>query len=308
MRRDGGRSRVRPVVASSVVLLPVLLGVLLAASGCGSDDSSRPAAAASTASRTPEFSVSSTFSLPTLPGATPSAGPAPRPVPTDQPLAGRTILLDPGHNGGNAAHPEVINRKVDAGGFQKECDTTGTATNPAPGRASYPESAFTLDVAQRTATLLRARGAKVVLTRTTDSGVGPCIDQRAAAGNRAQADAAVSVHADGGPPSGVGFHVIRPGPLPGRNDDVVGPSRSLSEAVHDALLTTGEPPSNYAGSQGFAERTDLGGLNLSTVPKVFVECGNMRNPADAARLTDPAFRQQLAVALADGLGTYLFGR
>jgi N-acetylmuramoyl-L-alanine amidase len=307
MRRDD-----RPNGARQVVTRPVVaaLGLLLVASGCGSNDSSRPAAAASTATRTPEFSVSSTFSLPPAPGpVTPSGGPSsPTPVPTEQPLAGKTILLDPGHNGGNAAHPEIINRKVDAGGFQKECDTTGTATNPTPTRPSYSESEFTLDVAQRTAALLKQRGAKVVMTRTLNSGVGPCIDERAAAGNKAQADAAVSIHADGGPPNGVGFHVIRPGLLPGRNDDVVGDSRSLSEAIHDALLTTGEPPSNYIGSQGFDERTDLGGLNLSTVPKVFVETGNMRNSADAARLTDPAFRQKLAVALADGLGTYLFGR
>jgi N-acetylmuramoyl-L-alanine amidase len=303
MRRDG-RYRVRLLVA----VLGSLLGAIILASGCGSKDSSRPAAAASTATRTPEFSVSSTFSLPTLPG-TPSGGPSsPTPVPTDQPLAGKTILLDPGHNGGNASHPEIINRKVDAGGFQKECDTTGTATNPTPARPSYSESEFTLDVAQRTAALLQQRGAKVVMTRTLNSGVGPCVDERAAAGNRVEADAAVSIHADGGPPSGTGFHVIRPGLLPGRNDDVVGSSRSLSEAIHDALLKTGEPPSNYTGAQGFDQRTDLGGLNLSTVPKVFVETGNMRNPADAARLTDPAFRQKLAVALADGLGTYLFGR
>jgi N-acetylmuramoyl-L-alanine amidase len=303
MNRNGERYSTRLLVA--------VLGVLLAGTACGtSDTSSRPAAAASTATRTPEYSVSSTFSLPAAPGpAAPSGGPSsPTPAPTDQPLAGRTIVLDPGHNGGNASHPEIINRKVDAGGFQKECDTTGTSTNPSAGRPAYTEPEFTLDVAQRTAALLRAKGARVVLTRTLNSGVGPCVDERAAAGNRAEADAAVSIHADGGPGSGVGFHVIRPGLLPGRNDDVVGPSQSLAQALHAAMITTGEPPSNYIGSGGYAERTDLGGLNLSTVPKVFVECGNMRNSADAARLTDPAFRQKIAVALTDGLGSYLFGR
>lgn len=290
-------------------LVAVLLALPLTA--CGSNDSSR-ASAGTTATRTPQYSVSSTFSLPTLPtvggAGSPSATTRPRAVPSDQPLAGKVIVLDPGHNGGDAAHPGAVNRKVDAGGFLKACDTTGTETTATPNSASYPEHAFSFDVAQRTAAILRFRGARVELSRTDDNGVGPCIDQRAAAGNRVSADAAISIHADGGPATGSGFHVIRPGLLPGHNDDVVGPSESLAESVHDAMLKTGERTSSYTGSDGYDVRTDLGGLNLSTVPKVFVECGNMRNTGDAARLTDPAFRQRIAQALADGLQDYLFGR
>jgi len=68
---------------------------------------------------------------------------------------------------------------------------------------------------------------------------------------------------------------------------------------------TGEPYSDYVGTRGLDVRTDLGGLNLSTVPKVFIECGNMRNSADAARLTSPRFRERIAVALAAGFTTFL---
>ena len=52
-------------------------------------------------------------------------------------------------------------------------------------------------------------------------------------------------------------------------------------------------------------RTDLGGLNLSRIPKVFIECGNMRNAADASRLADPAWRARAAAALVQGLRRYL---
>jgi N-acetylmuramoyl-L-alanine amidase len=45
------------------------------------------------------------------------------------PLAGKTIAVDPGHNGANWSHPEEINRLVDAGGFRKACDTTGASTD-----------------------------------------------------------------------------------------------------------------------------------------------------------------------------------
>ena len=52
-------------------------------------------------------------------------------------------------------------------------------------------------------------------------------------------------------------------------------------------------------------RTDLGGLNLSTVPKVFIETANMRNAVDAKRLESAAYRQREAMALAHGLEAFL---
>jgi N-acetylmuramoyl-L-alanine amidase len=216
-------------------------------------------------------------------------------------LAGKVIVLDPGHNGGNAAHPEVINQLVDIRTGTKACDTTGAATND-----GYPEWAFTLDVAQRAAASLRRAGATVVLTRTDSRGVGPCINQRAAIGNQARAAAAVSIHADGGPAGGFGFHVIRPGRIPGGDDAILAPSSALALAVRDQYgAATGEPRSNYVGSDGLDTRTDLGGLNLSTVPKVFIECANMRNGSDAARIEDPAFRQRMADGVVAGLEAFL---
>ena len=128
-------------------------------------------------------------------------------------LAGAVVVIDPGHDGGNGRHPEVVNRLVDIGVGRKACDTTGTQT-----ASGYTESAFTWDLAQRLARRLRAAGARVVLTRASDQGVGPCIVERAAIGNRAAAAAGprvpvvgLSLHADGGPTGGYGFHVIEPG-------------------------------------------------------------------------------------------------
>ncbi len=217
------------------------------------------------------------------------------------PLAGKVIVLDPGHNGANWSHPAVINRLVNVITEWKPCDTTGAATD-----AGYPEHAFNFDVATRLARLLRAEGATVVLTRHNDTGVGPCVTQRAAIGNRAHAAAAISIHADGGPPSGTGFEVIEPGLIPGQNAAIIGPSDRLGLAIRNAYhRITGEPYSDYVGTQGLDVRTDLGGLNLSTVPKVFIECANMRNAADAAKLTSPAFRQRIAVALAAGFTAFL---
>ena len=65
------------------------------------------------------------------------------------------------------------------------------------------------------------------------------------------------------------------------------------------------PYSTYIGAQGLDVRSDLGGLNLSDVPKVFVETGNMRNGTDAALLKSSAFREREAQALAVGLTAFL---
>ncbi|WP_026239206.1 N-acetylmuramoyl-L-alanine amidase [Parafrankia discariae] len=217
-------------------------------------------------------------------------------------LAGRTIVLDPGHNGGNGAAGSVINRLVDAGGFQKECDTAGAETE-----AGYSEHAFTFDVATRAAGLLRSRGATVILTRDDDTGIGPCVDERARIGNAAGADAVVSIHADGGPAEGSGFHVIAPAASPdGGNGGILTASARLADLLRGSFgAATGQRRADYLGEDGITVRSDLGGLNLSRVPKVFLECGNMRNPGDAGRIGDAAWRQRAAEGIVDGLAAFL---
>jgi N-acetylmuramoyl-L-alanine amidase len=132
------------------------------------------------------------------------------------------------------------------------------------------------------------------------------VNQRAAIGNAAHADAAISIHADGGPAGGRGFHVIQPALVPGYTDGIVATSHQLALAVRAGFLAgTGMPYSTYIGVQGLDTRSDLGGLNLSTVPKVFIECGNMRNATDAVLLSSSDFRQRAAQALAQGIEAFL---
>ncbi|GAA1169762.1 N-acetylmuramoyl-L-alanine amidase [Streptomyces hebeiensis] len=226
-------------------------------------------------------------------------------APPTGPLAGKVVVIDPGHNPGNRDHTEEINRPVDIGTNSKECDTTGTSTN-----AGYPEATFTLDVSRRLRTLLREQGATVTFTHDADRPYGPCVDERARIGNKAKADAVVSVHADGSAPGNRGFHVILPALVKGGGADtapIVGPSRDLGEHIVGKFArATGSAPANYLGEgTGLDVRDDLGGLNLSTVPKVFVECGNMRDSKDAASLTDAEWRQKAAQGLADGIGGFL---
>jgi len=265
---------------------------LLAACSVGSVSASGGASPASHGAVTPRGNSTSS------PAGAPSASAT---APSRRPLAGKVIVLDPGHNGENWSHPAIINRLVNVITEMKPCDTTGTDTD-----AGYSEHAFTFNVAMRLARLLRAEGATVILTRSNDHGVGPCITQRAAIGNSAYAAAAISIHADGGPPGGSGFDVIEPGLVAGHTDRIIGLSHRLALAIRSAYhRITHEPYANYVGNHGLDVRTDLGGLNLSTVPKVFIECGNMRNAGDAAKLSSAAFRQRIAAALAAGFTAFL---
>lgn len=283
------------------------LDLVLAATGCCAvlaGCGAAPDPAAPPSGKGPERSA--TRSAPE-PSRTPSpSSPAPT-APENRSLAGRTVVVDPGHNPGNFQHSKEINQKVNIGTNRKECDTTGTSTND-----GYAEASFTLDVSHRLRDLLTARGAKVVLTHDADRPWGPCIDERARIGNAARADAVVSVHADGSAVGNRGFHVILPARVrEGAADTakIVGPSRELGERIADRFArATGTAPANYLGNgTGLDVRDDLGGLNLSTVPKVFVECGNMRDPKDAQLLASAAWRQKAAQGIADGIATYLQG-
>ena len=217
------------------------------------------------------------------------------------PLSGKVIAIDAGHNGGNAAHSADINQLVDAGnGVTKACDTSGTASND-----GYPEYEFTLSVAKNLQSILEAQGAKVVMVRTDSSGWGPCITQRAKVGNDAHADIAISIHGDGNDSAGTrGFHVLVP-QTTNVNAAIAPASNRFGTLLRDSFVTTGMPVSNYLGTNGIMPRGDLGGLNLSTVPKVFIECGNMRNATDASMMRSVVFQQSAAAAITNAILQFL---
>jgi N-acetylmuramoyl-L-alanine amidase len=220
------------------------------------------------------------------------------------PLAGRTIVIDPGHQLGNHNFPRKIHRLVPAGGFRKQCNTTGTATD-----AGYPEATFTWEVSRVLERRLEQLGAKVRLTRHSNrqDRWGPCVDVRGRAGNRPRADLKISIHGDGSYAAGArGFHVIAPTDRRPWTHDIYRSSRRLAVDTRGALKAVGLRVANYvAGGDGLVFRSDLGTLNLSDVPTVMVELGNMRNPRDAHRMTSKVGRATYARGLALAVRRYL---
>ena len=220
-------------------------------------------------------------------------------------LVGKTIFLDPGHQGTN--HSENLSRPVDDGrGGTKECQTTGmTSMN------GVPEHTINWKVSELVKTSLESLGAKVVLSRADDSGWGGCVDERAKAANASGANLAVSIHADGAPAADHGFHLIIPQlpiPLAAANAAQSKDGLAASKAIRDAYVKSGFSPANYAGAvDGLQTRSDVAGPALTTVPLAFVEMGNGANKDDAALLEGGEGQLKHAIAITTGIVTYLLG-
>lgn len=211
-------------------------------------------------------------------------------------IAGKIVFLDPGHNGSN---DDSISRQVPTGrGGTKDCQASGTSTDD-----GYPEHTFNWDTTLRIRQKLTALGVRTAMSRGDDTGLGPCVDERAAMANSLRPNAIVSIHADGGPPTGRGFHILYSNPP--LNDAQAGPSPRFAQIMRDQLQASGLVPSTYVGTSGLNPRADIAGLNLAQFPSILVELGNMKNPADSALMKTPDGRQRYADAVVRGIAGFL---
>ena len=227
---------------------------------------------------------------PTLPSVSPST-PSPEPKKI---LAGKTIVIDPGHSIGR----HLTKKVPDGRGGSKACNTSGTATN-----SGYPEHTANWKVALILQTELQEKGATVHLTKKDDHADKVCVDRRGQIPNEKHADAFLSIHANGSQSSAPhGFFVMVSNPP--LNSAQGEPSRKLARAVSEGLRGAGLTPSTIFGANP-VPRSDLATLNFAKVPAVMVELGEMRNPQDAQRLSSPQGQQQYASGLAKGLISFL---
>ena len=211
-------------------------------------------------------------------------------------IAGMIVFLDPGHSGADDAS---LSQQAPAGrGDTKNCQASGIATD-----GGYPEHTLTWDTTLRIRQALTALGVRTAMSRGDDTGVGPCVDQRAAMANALHPNAILSIHADGGPPTGRGFHVLYSSPA--LNAAQAGPAIQFAQVMRDQLAGSGFVPSTYIGSNGLNPRSDIAGLNLAQFPSIMVVLGNMKNPADSGLMTTPEGRQKYADAVVRGVAGFL---
>lgn len=298
-----GRRRLRPAVAA--------LAALLLVTGCGSgagegaEDTGQSATTSTAApseaadadsadadSAASDSAGAESTTAESAPADSSSASP-------DSPLDGAVVALDPGHNGGNAGAASEINAPVSDGrGGTKACNTTGTETN-----AGYAEHAFNWEISELVRERLEDAGAEVVVSRTDDDGVGPCVDERGSFAGDAEADVLVSIHANGtADPSASGFHMIVVEDSPA--DDaarIEEGSLLFAEAFVESFADEGFDSNPAYGEDGIVPRTDIAGLNHAEVPAVLVECGEMRNAEEAALMDSEAGRERYAEAIVAGI-------
>ena len=176
-------------------------------------------------------------------------------------LAGKTVIVDPGHGGADAGW--------DASGLT--------------------ERDVVLDVAARLEGRLAAAGAHVFLTRSADG--NPSAVDRAGFANAAEADLYVSLHVDGSRDpraQGVASYYYGSG-LAAEPHSSAG--ERLAELVqHEIVART-----DLLDCRTHGKSWEL--LRLTRMPMVWVEFGYLTSERDAARLAEPGFRDTLAEAL-----------
>ena len=209
----------------------------------------------------------------------------------------RTIVLDPGHGG---ADPGMENQPL-----------------------RVQEKVLALDVALRLEKLLKAEGYTVVLTRRDDRQLAPTkeadLQRRAIVANAAAADLFLSIHFNSLYPdtrvSGTEVYVFsRPGQRSdqswgfGQSNDTENDFAPVNR--HDAwtsLLAHALHRETIAGlktSDRGHKTKHLAVLRGLNCPGVLVESLFLSNEAEARRAATPAYRQQIAEAMAAGIRSY----
>jgi N-acetylmuramoyl-L-alanine amidase len=210
------------------------------------------------------------FTLPE-PGDPPLAPVVPPPARGDGNLQGKLIVLDAGHGGHDrGAHSQWVTEK-DAN----------------------------LDIVLRLRDVLTAKGARVVLTRSDDTFVG--LRDRPALAMRLNADAFVSIHCNSSArPISHGTEVFyRRG---------TAEARRLAKCLYDAHRAQTGIPGRGIKADSSAPQGGLAVLKHTTVPCALVEVAFVNWPDEGKKLASPAWRQQAAEGLGEGLENFFEGQ
>jgi N-acetylmuramoyl-L-alanine amidase len=220
----------------------------------------------------------------------------------DRPLPVHTIVIDPGH---------------------------GIPDNGAENKhLGLKERVLTLDTAFRLKKILEAQGYRVVMTRTTDYGISPDkkldLRRRAELTAEVKADLFISIHfnsagqyvaGENNVARVIGTETFRFTPryqipisrsVHKAEDDDANPGDKndqwntlLGYCIHRALL--GEIGSCDRGLRH--DKFEV--IRLAPCPAVLVESGYLTNDAEARKLATPAYRQQIAEGIANGVRAYV---
>lgn len=205
--------------------------------------------------------------------------------------APKVIVLDPGHGG------------RDHGKINEELGVN--------------EKTFTLDTARRLKKLLEADGYRVVLTRDDDRSLE--LAERPAVAIASDADLFISIHFNAlekdRKTSGVEVYTFAPQNqrsteawMPGRKDDTQTTPEPANESDYWSVLLAESLHRPFVADLEASDRgkklMHLGVLRSLRCPGALIECGFLTSSVEVRKIATPAYRQQIAEALRDGVNRY----
>ena len=203
------------------------------------------------------------------------------------------IVIDPGHSS------QIPDGQVPLGpgsDEMRDADNYG-AVSVTNGLHEYE---LVLDVSLRLKDKLEARGYKVVMVRTTNSGKYSCVD-RAKVANDNNAALFLRVHANAAPKdhSKNGAMTI----CITKDNDFVPAMYKKSRLLSDLILN------NYVAAvgcynEGVWERDDMIANNWSKVPTTLVELGYMTNEREDQLMQTSAYKEKMVNGLLNGIDAY----
>ncbi|MDY7224138.1 peptidoglycan-binding protein [Halalkalibacterium halodurans] len=180
-------------------------------------------------------------------------------LPSNKALSGRTIVVDPGHGGSD---PGAI-----ANGLQ--------------------EKVVALDISKRLETKLKAQGATVIMTRSTD--VYPSLTDRVNIANSSGADAFISIHLNAATSTSAnGTETYW------NSAHAATSSRSLATNIQQELVRAINTNNRGVKEANFQVIRD------TRIPSVLVEVGFLTNPTEANRMKSASFLDSAAEGILNG--------
>ncbi|MFA6350642.1 MAG: N-acetylmuramoyl-L-alanine amidase, partial [Candidatus Omnitrophota bacterium] len=200
------------------------------------------------------------------------------------------------------------------------------------GRTGLREKDVNLDLAKKLKRLLEVQGVQVVMTRSSDAYVP--LSRRVEIANRSQADLFISVHSNANRTrslNGFEIYYVSPSandskrainaaqniPLNLNPDYFASRSTNLKAILWDMIYTDNRAES-ISLARSICRSIDrdsdtrvigVKGANYyvlkgATVPAILIEIGFLSNSAEEKLLRNGSYRQQVAVAIVDGVNQY----
>lgn len=157
------------------------------------------------------------------------------------------------------------------------------------GIGGLREKDVVLDISLQVSSILEQQGVQVIMTRTDDREID--LEPRVQLAERVNATLFVSIHANA-------INMSRPD-VNGVETYYYSNGWGLARAIHNSIL-------QYTGARDRRVRqANFYVLRRTSMPAVLVEVGFVTGAEDASRLAEPAFRTQMAQAIAYGIIQYL---